>query len=137
MNRSAPKSIDPHQADPGHADLDEAYWRQSILAKGYYRPEVSFDRYRWALRYGQLARKKFGAGVKLKDVLDELAEGWKQFGGCSQLSWKEACDAVTDSWNHTETLMAESIASQGGYKSPPTFTEQGSRVPRNIDEPNA
>jgi hypothetical protein len=119
-----------------HADIDEKYWRAAILQKPYYRGEIGFDRYRWALNYGQMARKRHGHDVKIDQVLQELADGWSKFGGPSGLTWEEAHEAVKDSWNYTDTLVAESIAKQAGFKSPPTFTEHGARVPRNLDEPN-
>ncbi len=132
MRHKAHRSSD----QPG-ADIDEVYWRKVILHKSHYDPEIGFDRYRWALRYGQMERRRRGENVKLDQVLSDLAEGWKDFGGPSRLTWEQARAAVADSWNNTETLVAESIANQGGFKSSPTFTEHGSRVPRNIDEPNA
>jgi hypothetical protein len=123
--------------DPDHIAIDEQYWREAILQKQYYRSEIGFDRYRWALRYGQTARNHHGGKAALNDVLTELAEGWGKFGGPSGMTWEEARDAVVDSWHHTDMLIAEAIASQAGFESPPTFAEHGSRVPRNLDEPNS
>jgi hypothetical protein len=122
--------------DAASADIDEKYWREAILQKSYYRGDIGFDRYRWALRYGQMARKQHGNKTVLKDVLTDLADGWSKFGGPSGLTWEEACDAVRDAWDHTDVLVADAIANQAGFKSPPTFAEHGSLVPRNVDEPN-
>jgi hypothetical protein len=121
--------------DPSH-DPDERYWRDAILQRCYYREEIGFDRYRWALRYGQQARKHHKHPVELHDVLAELADGWAKFGGPSGLTWAQARDAVIDSWYRTDMLLAEAIANHAGYKAPPTFAERGTRVPRNVDEAN-
>ncbi|HVT88742.1 MAG TPA: hypothetical protein VHD56_07825 [Tepidisphaeraceae bacterium] len=118
------------------ADLDEKYWRETIRQRPYYDPARGFDRYRWALQYGIQSRRKHREDVDFSTVMDELAAGWSKFGGPSGLSWEEASAAVRDAWEHQPTLMAESIASKGGYKKPPTFTQHGETVPRNIDEPN-
>ena len=125
-----------HSLEQGHLDVDERYWRDAILQKSYYRPEIGYDRYRWALRYGQMARRHHKDGVGINDVLAELADGWSKFGGPSGLTWEQARDAVIDSWNRAETLEADAIANQAGFESPPTFTEHGTHVPRNVDEPN-
>jgi hypothetical protein len=121
-------------ADPN--DIDEEYWREAILQKSYYRSDIGFDRYRWALRCGLLARRYCGKKTGLKDVLAGLAKGWSKFGGPTGLTWEQARDAVTDAWEHADMLLADSIANRGGFKSPPTFSEHGSLVPRNFDEPN-
>jgi len=125
--RNAPNSID---------DIDDKYWRETILQRSYYRSDIGFDRYRWALHFGQMARKLHGNATVLKDVLTDLERDWMKFGGPSGLSWDEAREAVKDAWEQADTLVADAIANQGGFKSPPTFIEHGSRVPRNVDESN-
>lgn len=123
--------------DDGLPEIDEKFWRNAILQRAYYRPKVSFDKYRWALRFGQMARKRHGGDADFAEVMDELAAAWKDHGGPSGLSWEEASAAVHDSWDHHGTIQGEATASQAGFKSPPTFCEHGSHVPRNIDEPNS
>jgi hypothetical protein len=123
-------------ADLPDADIDEKYWRQAILQRRYYRDDVGFDKYRWALRYGQLAHMRHGGHADFHDLITELAAGWGQFGGPSGLTWEEARGAIEDSWNQTDSLLAESIASRAGFKRPPTFSDHGNVVPRNIDEAN-
>jgi hypothetical protein len=118
-------------------ELDEDYWREAILQRGYYRPEVGYDRYRWALRYGQLAKKLHGPNVQFEDMIAELTAGWEKFGGPSNLTWEEARDAIHDSWHFTDSLLAETIASRGGFDKAPTFTDNPGAVPRNLDEPNS
>jgi hypothetical protein len=121
-------------------DLDEKYWREAVLSKPYYRAQIGFDRYRWALRYGLLAHQRHGGkgrNVETGDIIRELMAGWEKFGKPSGLTWDEAREAVIDSWSHADSLIADSIANHGGFDSPPTFTEQGCLVPRNLDEPNA
>ena len=102
-------------------EIDGKYWRKAILQRSYYRPEVGFDRYQWALRFGQMARKRHHGNVEFSQVVDDLAAAWKQFGGPVGMSWEEACSAIEDSWAHTDTLQAEAIASHAGFKSPPNF----------------
>jgi len=117
-------------------DIDEKYWRKAILQRGYHKAGIAFERYRWALRYGQYARRRHGSGVEFDELAAELKAAWSKIGGPSGLNWQEACDAVRDSWNYTDTLMNEAIAGQAGFKTPPTFSDQGSNTPRHIDEPN-
>jgi hypothetical protein len=117
-------------------ELDEDYWREAIGQRGYYRADVGFDRYRWALRYGQLAKRLHGPDVQFEDLIAELAAGWEKFGGPSNLSWEEARDAISDSWHFTDSLLAETIASRAGFESAPTFIENKGVVPRNVDESN-
>ena len=128
---------DVHDLDSPHLDVDETYWRDAILQKKYYRQDIDFDRYLWALRYGQQARGRHGHQVEIAEVLQDLSEGWAKFGGPSGLTWEEARDAVIDSWHRTDMLMAEAIANQAGFKTPPTFMERGTKVPRNLDEANS
>ncbi|HUB27077.1 MAG TPA: hypothetical protein VL992_16750 [Tepidisphaeraceae bacterium] len=126
-----------HSDDEILPEIDERYWRKAILQRSYYRREIGFDRYRWALRFGQMARRRHHGTVEFAEVIHDLASAWAQFGGPIGLSWEEACAAIEDSWAHTSTIQAEAIASQGGYKSPPSFKEHGHLVPRNMDEANA
>ena len=75
--------------------------------------------------------------MEMKELLAELAAGWNKFGGPRGLTWESAQEAVVDTWNYADLLIADAIANQAAFKSPPTFAEHGSRVPRNLDEPNA
>jgi len=126
----------PDSASAALPDIDEKFWRKAILQRNFYRPEVGFDRYRWALRFGQMERRRHKREVEFASVVAELEAAWSQFGGPAGLSWEQARDAVRDSWEHGDTLQAEAIASHGGFNTPPTFCDHGKRVPRNIDEPN-
>jgi hypothetical protein len=117
--------------------INEAYWREALRQRPYYDPSRGFDRYRWALQYGLAARRRHGSEVEFTTVMEELASGWAQFGGPSGMNWGEAEGAVRDAWEQQHTLMAESIASKAGFKEPPTFTDNGQTVPRNLDEPNS
>jgi len=132
-----------NQAHPNNPDsaevseVDEKYWRAAIRQRAYYRPEIAFDRYRWALRFGQMARKRHKGSAQFQEVMADLEAAWKRFGKASQLTWEEARAAIADSWEYTGTLLGEAISSRAGFKHPPTFTEHGDVVPRNIDEPNA
>jgi hypothetical protein len=123
-----------HQDDTSQSD--EQFWRDAILQRGFYKPEVGFDRYRWALHFGQMARKHHKHDATFETAIADLESGWKEYGGPSGLSWEEAREAVQASWEHTGTLLAEAVAGRAGFKRPPTFSEHGSVVPRNIDEPN-
>jgi hypothetical protein len=116
---------------------DETFWRKAIIQRGYYKQAIGFDRYRWALRFGELARKRHAGKVHFEQVIRELEAGWTVYGGPAGLSWEEARDAVRDSWEHTDTLLAEQIAGRGGFKRPPTFSDHQGVVPRSIDEPNS
>jgi hypothetical protein len=139
---SIPTHQTPHQKaadnppDPDLSDIDEKYWRKAILQRDYYNPNVAFDRYRWALRFGQHARKSHKGEMTFDDMLADLEKAWIEHGGPSGLTWHEAKAAIADSWEHTGTLQAEAIASHAGFKTPPTFRDHGNLVPRNIDEPN-
>jgi hypothetical protein len=77
-----------------------------------------------------------GPNVNLKDALADLTEGWDKFGGPDGLTFAETVDAVTNSWHRSNELTADAIANHKGFRSPPTFTEKGNLVPRNVDEAN-
>lgn len=126
----------PVEDDAGVVDLH--YWHKAVLQTRNGRKTVKVDAYRWALHYEQLARKRHGFAVNLKDVLADLEAGWDRFGGGpGSLTLKEAKEAVTNSWHRSDELRADSIAKHNGFKSPPTFTEKGTLVPRNLDEANS
>ncbi len=136
MNLTDQLQADVHDLDSPHAQIDETYWRDAILQRQYYGEKIGFDRYRWALGYEQSVCLRNGRQMEINEVLADLADGWTKFGGPTGLTWEEARDAVIDSWYRTDTLMAEAIANQAGFKTPPTFSERGSKVPRNVDEAN-
>lgn len=123
--------------DAGQAVIDTKYWRDAVLQLSSKGHDAAFDRYRWALRYRQAAKHHHGRNVEQDELLRELAHGWGEYGGPSELTLEEARKAIVDSWNHGETLIAEASANQAGFKSPPTFAQNGSRVPRNLDESNS
>jgi hypothetical protein len=125
-----------NQADEVAAE-EETFWHKAIHQHNFYRPEIGFDRYRWALRFGRLARKRHKGDVSFSAVAAELEKAWKDHGGPSGLSWEEARDAVHAAWERSGTLQAEAIASHAGFKEPPTFSDNGGIVPRNVDEPNS
>jgi len=132
-----PNEITPDTDQSSSApDIDEPYWIKAIQQRKYYRPEITFDRYRWALRYGQAARRRHGAAVTFEQVEADLQNGWSSFGGPAQLTWEEARESVRDAWEHLPTLQAEAVASHAGFEKPPTFQNNGDLVPRNLDEPN-
>jgi hypothetical protein len=125
-----------HESD-SPADIDEKFWRKAILQHTFYKPEVGFDRYRWALRFGQHARRRHKGNASFEEVAADLSASWLAFGGPAGLTWDEARDAVYAAWEHAGMMNAEAIAGRGGFKEPPTFSSQGNVVPRNIDEPNS
>jgi hypothetical protein len=118
-------------------ELDAYYWNNAVFQPRTPRKGLKFDRYRWALHYEQLARKRYGCGVNLKDVLAELTAGWEKFGGPEGLTLADAKEAITNSWHRSDELTADAIANQQGFKQPPTFADQGTLVPRNVDEANS
>jgi hypothetical protein len=123
--------------DP-HSEVDFHYWHSAVLqTRNGWKGGHKFDRYRWALHYEQLARKRHGCDVNLKDVLADLTAGWDKFGGPHGLTLNEAKEAVTNSWHRSDELTADTIANHKGFESPPTFLEKGTLVPRNFDEANS
>jgi hypothetical protein len=118
-------------------ELDAYYWHRAVFQPRTPRNGAKFDLYHWALHYEQLARKRHGCDVSLNNVLEELAVVWEKFGGPEGLTLAQAQEAVTNSWQRSDELTADTIANQQGFKSPPTFTERGNLVPRNVDESNA
>jgi hypothetical protein len=128
------RNFKPHHK-PGE-EMDAYYWNKAVFQTRIPRDGGRFDRYRWALHYEQLARKRHGCNVNLKDVLAELVSGWEKYGGPDDLTLAEATDAITNSWHRSDELTADAIANHQGFKSPPTFAEKGTLVPRNVDEAN-
>lgn len=123
-------------AEKTNSEIDEAYWKEAKAQHRYFKPEISFDRYRWALRYGQMARQRHGVDVTFEQIEADLRAGWSEFGGASQLTWDEAAGAIRAAWEYKGTLAGENMAQHGQFSHPPTFTDQGDLVPRGRDEPN-
>ena len=125
-----------HDPTSSASKADEQFWRKALLQEGEPGEGAVIDRYRWAMRYEQMARKRHKKNVSFEEVVTELEAAWNQYGGPPGLSWPQAKAALRDSWERTDGLLADTIAGRAGFKRPPTFADHGGCVPRNIDEPN-
>jgi hypothetical protein len=88
------ESIDP--------TAEESYWRENYSSRPYYTQGSSFEDYGPAYRYGVEARSRT-AGGKWNE--DELATGWSNARGKSNLTWEKAKLAVRDAWDRVERAL--------------------------------
>ncbi|MBC7783547.1 MAG: hypothetical protein H7144_06885 [Burkholderiales bacterium] len=89
-----------------------------------------------AAQYGRSARAKHRDAASFDAVAEMLAKDWAAEHGNSGTTWQQVRSAVEDAWNRSDEKSADTIAAKGEFKSPPTFLNDGTRTPRNIDEPN-
>jgi hypothetical protein len=48
--------------------------------------------------------------VEFDSVAAELEAAWSRYGGRSGLTWRQAYEAVRDSWHYTDALLADALA---------------------------
>jgi len=116
-------------------EFDEKFWREAIQGRDYYRSEIGFESYRFAIEYGQVARANRGEEATFEQIEADLQKEWASFAPDARISWEQARGAVADAFKNS-TKRADAIAQRGDFAKPPTFGEQGENVPRNLDEPN-
>ncbi|MGH9458209.1 MAG: hypothetical protein ACRD2J_11290 [Thermoanaerobaculia bacterium] len=83
---------------------EEAHWRSEYPHRPYARPEVPYDRYQPAYRFGwEKAVLPTFTGRSFEDIEPELEHHWHTTRGEGGLAWNEARPAVRDAWDRVRT----------------------------------
>ena len=84
--------------------VEDAYWRENYRMRPYIDSSRPYDFYEPAYRYGWESRTRY-LGRRFEDVEPELERDWERFKGNSKLAWREAKEAVRDSWHRVERAI--------------------------------
>lgn len=87
--KSVAETIDP--------TIEVDYWRENFNERPYAAHSPGFDAYAPAYRYGATAYTRH-PGRRFDDVEVELAQGWVDTRGASDLEWANARLAARDAW---------------------------------------
>jgi len=87
--KSVAESIDP--------TIEVDYWRENFNERPYAAHSPGFDVYAPAYRYGVAAYVQH-PGRRFDDVEGQLAQGWVDARGASDLEWANARLAARDAW---------------------------------------
>ena len=79
------------------AATHDAYWRSSFTKRPYTSPQLGYDHYRPAYRFGWESQAR-QPEAEFEDVEAELEERWENEP--SELSWEEVRPAARDAWIH-------------------------------------
>ena len=93
--KSVAESIDP--------TIEVDYWRENYKAQPYAAQEADFNVYEPAFRYGVMAHARY-PGRRFDDMEVQLAEGWVDARGTSNLEWLAARMAARDAWQKLAQL---------------------------------
>lgn len=118
------------------ARFNDEYWRENLTRRAYYNPDIGYDQYRKALEFGHAARQQYDPHIKFENVASDLESSWVAQHAGNGMSWEQVRSAVEDAWQRSDEMVADAIANQGGFDSPPTFQDHGRLTPRSRDEPN-
>lgn len=77
---------------------EHGYWRKQYPSRPYYTTGISYEEYAPAYQYGWESFSK-QAGKTFDHAEADLQRDWEKVKGASKLGWKEAREAVRDSWN--------------------------------------
>ena len=95
--------------------VEDAYWRENYPQRPYYDPDVAYDEYAPAYRYGWETYDRYSRERKSwDDVESDLERGWDRARGRSRLAWDRAKDATQDAWHRLERVMPGD-ADRDGY----------------------
>lgn len=82
---------------------EDLYWEQNYSSRPYVRPGALYTDYKDAYRFGW---ESAGAGYDNFDAAEpDLQHKWTTARGDSRLEWKDARDAVRDSWHRVERAI--------------------------------
>ena len=87
--KSVAEAIDP--------SIEVDYWRDNFKDRPYATQAPDFNVFEPAFRYGATAHARY-PGRRFDDVEAELAHGWANARGASNLEWLTARLAVRDAW---------------------------------------
>ena len=81
--------------------VEDAYWRTNYKTRPYAKPDMSYDAYQPAYKYGWESRSRY-ADKKYDEVESNLESGWERTRGTSKMAWSDAKSAVKDAWHRVD-----------------------------------
>lgn len=91
--KAAAEAIDP--------TVESAYWRENYSKRPYYDPDMDYDDYEPAYRYGWESRVRYPE-QRFEDIEPDLEAGWPDVQPTSQLGWSKARHATRDAWDRID-----------------------------------
>ena len=89
--------------------VDE-YWNTNYKTRPYIAQGATYDTYRTAYQFGYNSRVK-NQTKKFDDVEKDLSQNWNTARGSSTLDWTAARPAIRDSYERTDELYKNKLAS--------------------------
>jgi hypothetical protein len=85
-------------AEGANPTEEDAYWREHYASRPYATPDVPYDAYQPAYRFGWEGQGRYGE-LNWEKAEPRLREDWRRAGGESRLDWEKARPAVRDAWD--------------------------------------
>lgn len=83
---------------------EEAHWRREYPHRPYARPDVPYDRFHSAYRFGwEKAVLPTFSGRAFEDIEPELERHWHTVPEATELEWREARPAARDAWDRVRS----------------------------------
>ena len=83
--------------------VEDLYWKENYGSRPYVRQGAPYSDYQDAYRFGW---ESVGSGYDNFDAAEpHLATKWQTARGNSRLEWKDAKEAVRDSWHRVERAI--------------------------------
>lgn len=100
MGKGAAEKLDPTE--------EETYWRGVYESRPYADPDLSYDDYGPAYRYGwESWVERVDSKKKFDQVEADLRAGWERSKANTRLTWDKAKDAVRDSWQRVSERFGD------------------------------
>jgi hypothetical protein len=94
--QAAAEAIDP--------TVETDYWRSAYIKRPYADTKLGFEQYEPAYRYGWESFNHNRSNDKtFSSVEADLARGWANVKGKSDLTWDQAKSATSDAWDRLES----------------------------------
>lgn len=87
---------------------EDAYWRDNYKDRPYVDKAADYETYRPAYGYGVEAYSRY-PGRSFEDVESDLALGWGNARGRSNLDWQNAKGATRDAWTRVSDTVERAV----------------------------
>jgi hypothetical protein len=87
---------------------EDAYWRDNYNTRPYVQPDMSYDDYGPAYRYGVDSYTR-NPQRDWDDVENDLGSNWDTTRGESRLAWDDARHATRDGWQRVKDTVERAI----------------------------
>ncbi|HEX5635176.1 MAG TPA: hypothetical protein VFX50_18155, partial [Gemmatimonadales bacterium] len=82
----------------GDWTTEESWWRDNFRSRPYASPDLDFDHYRGAYRYGfENANRHHGR--TWTEIESDLRNGWDRYEYRGKSTWEDVKDAARDAWD--------------------------------------